>query len=276
MTTYYSKEHEWIRVEGDTATVGITDFAQGQLGDVVFVDAPVRLAGVEDAHRLARRQERRAPVAAGLRSAAGPGAQSVGRPCSSASARAPPRPRAWRDLRLLRPFARGIFVVAIALSVGVQAVGAFWYTGISDELISSSGAASMDGAWDPKNVPFVTELRHPAVAGELLCDANGRIDQIGTTRLRSAEKLPELEPGAVLAGWALACSRTPAQVVLLGSISTQFGDAKPVFAAGAMTASRLSGGGCVGSSAGSSVSSKNRSMPAGVKVSTIRAVSEPA
>ena len=34
----YSKDHEWIRVEGDTATVGITDFAQGQLGDIVFLD----------------------------------------------------------------------------------------------------------------------------------------------------------------------------------------------------------------------------------------------
>ncbi len=40
MTTYYTKEHEWIAVEGDTATVGITDFAQGQLGDIVFVEIP--------------------------------------------------------------------------------------------------------------------------------------------------------------------------------------------------------------------------------------------
>jgi glycine cleavage system H protein len=40
MTTYYTKEHEWIRVEGDSATVGITDFAQGQLGDIVFVEVP--------------------------------------------------------------------------------------------------------------------------------------------------------------------------------------------------------------------------------------------
>src|SRR3546814_1735512 len=40
MTTYYTKEHEWIRVEGDNATVGITDFAQGQLGDIVFVEVP--------------------------------------------------------------------------------------------------------------------------------------------------------------------------------------------------------------------------------------------
>ena len=40
MTVYYSEEHEWVRVEGDTATVGITDFAQGQLGDIVFVELP--------------------------------------------------------------------------------------------------------------------------------------------------------------------------------------------------------------------------------------------
>ena len=40
MTVHYTQEHEWIRVEGDTATVGITDFAQGQLGDIVFVELP--------------------------------------------------------------------------------------------------------------------------------------------------------------------------------------------------------------------------------------------
>lgn len=34
----YSKDHEWIKVEGNTATIGITDFAQDQLGDIVYVD----------------------------------------------------------------------------------------------------------------------------------------------------------------------------------------------------------------------------------------------
>ena len=34
----YTKEHEWVRVEGDMAVVGITDFAQGELGDIVFVE----------------------------------------------------------------------------------------------------------------------------------------------------------------------------------------------------------------------------------------------
>ncbi len=36
----YTKEHEWLRVEGNTALVGITDWAQGELGDIVFVELP--------------------------------------------------------------------------------------------------------------------------------------------------------------------------------------------------------------------------------------------
>ncbi|HOU47545.1 MAG TPA: glycine cleavage system protein GcvH [Chitinophagales bacterium] len=34
----YSKEHEWVKIEGDTATIGITAFAQGELGDIIYVD----------------------------------------------------------------------------------------------------------------------------------------------------------------------------------------------------------------------------------------------
>ncbi len=37
---YFTKDHEWIEVDGSSATVGITDYAQGQLGDVVFVELP--------------------------------------------------------------------------------------------------------------------------------------------------------------------------------------------------------------------------------------------
>ena len=40
MTTYFSEEHEWISVEGTTGTVGITDYAQNALGDIVFVEVP--------------------------------------------------------------------------------------------------------------------------------------------------------------------------------------------------------------------------------------------
>lgn len=46
----YTKSHEWVRVEGDVATIGITDYAQSELGDVVFVDLPSvgRILAMED------------------------------------------------------------------------------------------------------------------------------------------------------------------------------------------------------------------------------------
>ena len=40
MPRYFSEEHEWIEVDGESATIGITDYAQGQLGDIVFVEVP--------------------------------------------------------------------------------------------------------------------------------------------------------------------------------------------------------------------------------------------
>jgi glycine cleavage system H protein len=43
----YSKEHEWVRVDGDTATIGITDYAADSMGDVVYVELPKVGAGVK-------------------------------------------------------------------------------------------------------------------------------------------------------------------------------------------------------------------------------------
>jgi glycine cleavage system H protein len=40
MSRYFTEEHEWVDVEGDTATIGITEYAQEQLGDIVFVETP--------------------------------------------------------------------------------------------------------------------------------------------------------------------------------------------------------------------------------------------
>ena len=51
MTTYFTQEHEWIKVDGDTATVGITDHAQEALGDIVFTEVP------EAGKQLAKGQE---------------------------------------------------------------------------------------------------------------------------------------------------------------------------------------------------------------------------
>lgn len=47
MSTRYTKDHEYIRVEGDTGTVGITDYAQQQLGDLVYVELPAVGKAVE-------------------------------------------------------------------------------------------------------------------------------------------------------------------------------------------------------------------------------------
>ena len=47
MPRYFSDEHEWIEVDGDSATIGITDYAQGQLGDIVFVELPALGSNVE-------------------------------------------------------------------------------------------------------------------------------------------------------------------------------------------------------------------------------------
>ena len=51
MSLYFTKDHEWVRVDGDTATVGISDHAQEQLGDVVFAEVP------ETGKRLSKGQE---------------------------------------------------------------------------------------------------------------------------------------------------------------------------------------------------------------------------
>ncbi len=116
---------------------------------------------------------------------------------------------------VLRPLARSLFILSIIASICVQAVGAFWYTKTSDELVNAGASGSMHGLWDPRNIPFFVELGHAPAGGELQCDAIGTIDRVGQTRLPVANKLPELESGAVLEGWALACGRSPAQLAVL-------------------------------------------------------------
>lgn len=116
---------------------------------------------------------------------------------------------------VLRPVARGLLVLAMVGSVVVQVIGAFWYTTKSDELIYAGNPASMRAAWNPRNAPFLTELRHPFSRGGLQCDAIGSINRIGQRTPPGAEEVPDLEAGAVLEGWALACGRTPAQLFVL-------------------------------------------------------------
>lgn len=50
---YYSKEHIWVKIEGDVATIGITDYGQHQLGDIVFIDLPENGREVESGEVIA-------------------------------------------------------------------------------------------------------------------------------------------------------------------------------------------------------------------------------
>jgi glycine cleavage system H protein len=53
MTTLFTTDHEWLRIEGDVATIGITDYAQSQLGDVVLVELPKVGRGLKKAEAAA-------------------------------------------------------------------------------------------------------------------------------------------------------------------------------------------------------------------------------
>jgi hypothetical protein len=118
-------------------------------------------------------------------------------------------------LLVLRPLARGLLIAAMATSVIVQGIGAFWYTKTSDDLILAGDLHSMQGAWNFGNVPFLSELRHPRAPAELLHDTAGSIDRIGSTLNPGTAEIPHLETGAALEGWTLVNRRAPAQMFLL-------------------------------------------------------------
>jgi len=116
---------------------------------------------------------------------------------------------------VLRPLTRGLLILTMVASVTIQTIGAFWYSWASDERLFAGNPASMEAAWDPKNIPFLTELSHPPAPGELQCGARGSIDRVGSTLLSSPGLNPDLESGMALDGWALACGRSPAEVLIL-------------------------------------------------------------
>lgn len=116
---------------------------------------------------------------------------------------------------VLRSRARWLLILAMAASVIVQTIGAFSYTKASDERIFAGNSGSMRGAWNPRSVPFLLELRHPRPRGVLQCDASASIDRVGPTQLAGSQDVPDLRLGAVLEGEALACGRPPALLMVL-------------------------------------------------------------
>ncbi|HEV7743466.1 MAG TPA: hypothetical protein VGO56_00600, partial [Pyrinomonadaceae bacterium] len=116
---------------------------------------------------------------------------------------------------VLRSRARGVLILAMAASVVVQTIGAFWYTKASDERIFAGNPASMRGAWNPRSLPFLLELRHPRPHGVLQCGASASLDRVSPAQLAGSRDVPELRLGAVLEGEAVACERPPAQLMVL-------------------------------------------------------------
>jgi len=116
---------------------------------------------------------------------------------------------------VLRSHARRLFILAMAGSVLVQTIGAFAYTKASDERIFAGNPTSMRGAWNPRSLPFLLELRHPRPRGVLQCDASASIDRVGPKQLAGSQDVPDLRLGAVLEGSALACGRPPALLMVL-------------------------------------------------------------
>lgn len=116
---------------------------------------------------------------------------------------------------VLRALPRGLLILAMAGSVAIQTIGAFWYNKTSDALIFAGNPTSMESAWDPGNIPYLTELRHPRASRELLYDTLGSLDRVGSALLANTTEIPRLESEAVLEGWALTGGRTPAQLLVL-------------------------------------------------------------
>lgn len=115
----------------------------------------------------------------------------------------------------LRGVGRMVFVSACAAAIAIQAVGAFWYTGASDAPIYAvaAGPNEMRAAWDPRNAPFIAELRHARAPAELLTDVRGSLDAMTTSGGRAQHVAPGEE--IKLAGWALAGNRTPREAIVL-------------------------------------------------------------
>ena len=116
---------------------------------------------------------------------------------------------------VLRSHTRRLLMLLMVASVGVQTVGAFWYTKASDERIFAGNPKSMRGAWNPRSVAFLLELRHPRPPGVLQCGASASVDRVGSTQLYASQDLPQVKPGAVIEGSAQACGRPPALLMAL-------------------------------------------------------------
>ena len=105
---------------------------------------------------------------------------------------------------------RATFYLFCGAAMAIEAVGAFWYTGASDSRILAvmAGPNQMRAAWDIRNAPFLTELRHPRAPADLATDVRGFLDTLTISYGRLGRQID-------MAGWALASKRTPWEVSVL-------------------------------------------------------------
>ncbi len=125
--------------------------------------------------------------------------------------------------------ARAVFVATIALSqVGVQAVGAFL---VHEDEATKVFLQEILPRWRARGNGEISRLspnQPSARTGRAAVRRDGHCDKIGPTRLPLPDALPELAPGALLEGWALACARSPAQLLLLiDGVAVGIDDAVP-------------------------------------------------
>jgi len=103
------------------------------------------------------------------------------------------------------------FGFACCVAIAIQAVGAFWYTGVSDAaLFAADGPDKMRATWDIRNAPFIAELKHPPATADLLVGLRGNIDLVAVPEGAGDAGKRQVD----VEGWALAGSHTPADVAL--------------------------------------------------------------
>ncbi len=125
-------------------------------------------------------------------------------------------------LAALKGGRRALFVAAVGVSIAVQAVGAFWYTGASETAIYAvrPGPGEMRAAWEPANAPFIAELRHPPApidpsfrSWRAQSRAIGSIDRVtaGGRAIDSRTAGAAVTAGTPITveGWALVDGRSP-------------------------------------------------------------------
>lgn len=115
----------------------------------------------------------------------------------------------------LRSFGRVCFLLAVGAAVAIEAIGAFWYTGATDDALFAvtGGPHQMQAAWEWRNAPFVSSLQDGLAPAELMRETRGNLDALEAGGRATSSVTAGQEIVAV--GWALAGHATPWQVAVV-------------------------------------------------------------